>query len=249
MLHLLKMWMEAPVEEIDDRGHRHRSTRNRDEGKGTPQGSPISPLFSNLYMRRFVLGWKHLGYEERLQAQIVSYADDFVICCGHGAEQALIAARQIMTKLKLTINETKTRVCRLPEERFDFLGYRIGRCYSTKTGKAYLGTTPSKKRVQRICRDISEATRLQCTQQDAQTVVKTINRKLSGWSNYFCLGPVSKAYRAIDQHTTRRLRRWLSAKHKVRAGRFGKYSDDILHAEYGLIKLTQRTANFSWAKA
>jgi len=249
MLHLLKMWLEAPVEEIDDRGHRHRSTRNRDEGKGTPQGSPISPLFSNLYMRRFVLGWKQLGYEERLQAQIVSYADDFVICCGNGAEQALMAARQIITKLKLTINEAKTRVCRLPEESFDFLGYRIGRCYSTKTGKAYLGTTPSKKRVQRICREISEATRLQCTQQDAQAVVKTINRKLSGWSNYFCLGPVSKAYRAIDQHTTRRLRRWLSAKHKVRAGRIRRYSDDILHAEYGLIKLTQRTANFSWAKA
>jgi len=73
---------EAPVEEIDDRGHRHRSTRNRDEGKGTPQGSPISPLFSNLYMRRFVLGWKQLGYDERLEARIVSYADDFVICCG-----------------------------------------------------------------------------------------------------------------------------------------------------------------------
>jgi len=55
-----------------------------------------------------------------------------------------MAARQIMAKLKLTINETKTRVCRLPEESFDFLGYSIGRCYSTKTGKAYLGTTPSK---------------------------------------------------------------------------------------------------------
>jgi hypothetical protein len=103
--------------------------------------------------------------------------------------------------------------------------------------------------VQRICREISEATRLQCAQQDAQTVVKTINRKLLGWSNYFCLGPVSKAYRAIDQHTTRRLRRWLSVKHKVRAGRFRKYSDDILHAEYGLIELTQRTADFPWAKA
>jgi hypothetical protein len=80
-------------------------------------------------------------------------------------------------------------------------------------------------------------------------VVKTINLKLLGWSNYLCLGPVSKAYRAIDQHTSRRLRRGLSAKHKMRAGRFRKYSDDILYAEYGLIGLTQRIANFSWAKA
>src|SRR5665811_2546386 len=58
MLHLIKMWLEAPVEETDERGNKRRSTRNRDEGRGTPQGSPISPLFSNLYMRRFVLGWK-----------------------------------------------------------------------------------------------------------------------------------------------------------------------------------------------
>src|SRR5216110_2598384 len=101
MLHLIKMWLEAPVEETDERGNKRRSTRNRDEGRGSPQGSPISPLLSNLYMRRFVLGWKKLGYEGRPQAQIVSYADDFVICCGHGAEQALTAARQMMTKLKL----------------------------------------------------------------------------------------------------------------------------------------------------
>ncbi len=76
MLHLIKMWLEAPVEETDERGNKRRSTRNRDEGRGTPQGSPISPLFSNLYMRRFVLGWKKLGHEERWKAYIVNYADD-----------------------------------------------------------------------------------------------------------------------------------------------------------------------------
>jgi len=75
MLHLIKMWLEAPVEETDEKGNKHRSTRNRDEGKGTPQGAPISPLLSNLYMRRFVLGWKKLGHEKRLAAYIVNYAD------------------------------------------------------------------------------------------------------------------------------------------------------------------------------
>jgi RNA-directed DNA polymerase len=75
MLHLIKMWLVAPVEETDERGNKYRSTRNRDEGKGTPQGAPISPLLSNLYMRRFVLGWKKLGHEKRLQARIVNYAD------------------------------------------------------------------------------------------------------------------------------------------------------------------------------
>jgi RNA-directed DNA polymerase len=73
MLHLIKMWLKAPVEETDDRGRKHRSTRNRDESRGTPQGSPISPLLSNLYMRRFVLGWKKLGHEKRLGAYVVNY--------------------------------------------------------------------------------------------------------------------------------------------------------------------------------
>jgi RNA-directed DNA polymerase len=44
MLHLLKMWLEAPVEETDDRGNKRQSTSNRDKGRGTPQGSPITPL-------------------------------------------------------------------------------------------------------------------------------------------------------------------------------------------------------------
>jgi len=126
MLHLIKMRLEAPVEETDERGNKHRSTRNWDDGRGSPQGSPISPLLSNLYMRRFVLGWKKLGYEKRLKAYIVNYADDLVICCRDQATEAFVPMRNMMSKLKLTVNDTKTRVCKLPEEKFDFLGYTFG---------------------------------------------------------------------------------------------------------------------------
>ena len=97
-----------------------------------PQGSPISPLLSNLYMRRFVLGWKKLGHEKRLKAYIVNYADDLVICSHGKAADALVTMREMMSALKLTVNETKTRVCTLPEEKFDFLGYTFGRCYSRR---------------------------------------------------------------------------------------------------------------------
>ncbi len=167
-------------------------------------------------MRRFVLGWKKLGHEERLKAYIVNYADDFVICCRGKAEEALATMRDMMVRLKLTVNEKKTQVCKLPEETFEFLGYTFGRCYSSKTGKAYLGTTPSKKRVQRICEAISAETGRNKTPLDAKEVVQTLNRMSTGWANYFCLGPVGRAYRAVDQHTRKRLRQWLCIKHKVR---------------------------------
>jgi RNA-directed DNA polymerase len=247
MLHLIKMWLEAPVEETDKGGKKHRSTRSRDEGRGTPQGSPISPLLSNLYMRRFVLGWKKLGYEKRFGAYVVNYADDLVICCRRSAEDALTTMREIMNRLKLTVNETKTRVCRMPEEKFDFLGYTFGRCYSPQTGRAYLGTVPSKKRVTRICEAISSETGRNKTLLDQATVVDSLNRMMIGWANYFCLGPVSKAYRAVEQHARKRLRQWLCAKHKVRWPATRRFPDAVLHDGLGLVRLTARTRSFPCA--
>jgi group II intron reverse transcriptase/maturase len=249
MLHLIKMWLTAPVEEPDARGGERRNTRNRDEGRGSPQGSPISPLLSNIYMRRFVLGWKKLGHEKRLGACIVNYADDLVICCRGRAEEALAKMQAMMTKLKLTVNDTKTRVAKLPEEKFDFLGYTFGRCYSTKTGRAYLGTVPAKSRVIRICDAISKDTGRDRTQLDHEIVVKKLNQRMNGWANYFCLGPVSKAYRAVEKHAEKRLRQWLCAKHEVAWPATKKFPPDSLNTKFGLIRLTERTRNFSWAKS
>ena len=247
MLSLIKMWLEAPVEEVDDRGRRHRTTRNKDEHRGCPQGAPISPLLSNLYMRRFILGWKTLGHQQRLGAKIVNYADDFVICCRGTAEEAMRVMRDMMNRLKLTVNETKTKLCQVPDESFDFLGYTIGRCYSPKTGRAYIGTRPSKKKVNRLCREISELTQSRWRFKDEEKQVAIINRKLNGWSNYFRLGPVSNAYRAVDNHVKRRLRRWLCKKHKVRGAGTSRFPDDYLYQTIGLVRLSATTRNFPWA--
>jgi len=249
MLGLIKQWLTAAVEETDDRGHTYRTTRNKDEGRGVPQGAPISPLLSNLYMRRFVLGWKLLGYEARLDAHIVNYADDFVICCRGTAAEAARVMRRMMVQLKLTVNEAKTCLCRLPEETFDFLGYTIGRCYSPKTGAAYLGTRPSKRQVQRICRTISELTSRRCLLKDVRERVAALNRLLRGWANYFRLGAVSKAYRAVDAHVTTRLRRWLCAKHKVSSGGYARYPARYLTETLGLVRLPQLRTRYLRANA
>jgi hypothetical protein len=196
-------------------------------------------------MRRFVLGWKKLGHGERLGACIVNYADDMVICCRSRAEEALATMRVMMVKLKLTVNETKTRVATLPEEKFDFLGYTFGRCYSMKTGRAYLGTAPSKTRVIRICKAISDATGRNRTSLDHKTVVTKLNQMMNGWANYFCLGSASKAYRAVDQHACKRLRQWLCAKHKVSWPAVGKFPHATFNDTFGLVRLTQRKRSFS----
>jgi Reverse transcriptase (RNA-dependent DNA polymerase) len=81
VLHLIKMWLECAVEDTDDKGRKRRTTEAKVSGHGIPQGSPLSPLLANVYMRRFVLGWKKLGLEQRLGTRIVIYADDLVILC------------------------------------------------------------------------------------------------------------------------------------------------------------------------
>jgi RNA-directed DNA polymerase len=124
VLKLIKQWLECPVEETDGRGRKRRTTAAKDSRCGIPQGAPISPLLANLYMRRFVLAWKRRGLERRLGSRIVIYADDLVILCKRGkAEEALQHLRAIMGRLKLAVNEEKTRICKVPEETFDFLGF------------------------------------------------------------------------------------------------------------------------------
>ena len=247
MMHLLKLWLCMAVEEVDERGRTHRTTRNRDEGKGTPQGAPISPLLSNLYMRRFVRGWRTLGHQERYQAFVVNYADDLVLCCRGSAPEALAALRTMMTRLKLTVNESKTRVCEVPQETFDFLGYTFGRLWSPRTGRPYLGVRPSQKRIHRLCARVSELTDRRTTSRSVSEVVADLNRLAEGWANYFCLGSVGQAYRIVEEHLRSRLRKWLNHKHKVRRG--VHYLDDAESAALGLLCLTGRKGSLPWAHA
>ena len=245
----IKAWLEMPVEEDDGKGGKRRTNRARRERKGTPQGSPVSPLLSNIYMRRFILGWKVLGYARRFEAEVVNYADDIVVLGKAPPADMLAAVESLMKRLKLAVNAEKTRCCRVPEESFDFLGYRIGRNYRPKGKGSYIGTRPSKASVRSICRKISELTEPRFGLLEQEVVVKRLNRLMLGWSNYFILGQVRPAYAAIDRHALKRLLQWRCRKHKAETRNPVRLGYERLWTKHGLIRLGPQTTRFPWAKA
>jgi RNA-directed DNA polymerase len=212
VLHLIKMWLKAPVEERDSDGTR-RMSGGQKATRGTPQGGVASPLLANIYMNRFLKHWRLTGRDKEFRADIVSYADDFVILSRGHAEEALAWTRRVMTKLGLTLNEAKTSVRNARKDHFDFLSYTFGPQHYRKDGHWYLGASPSRKSVQRLKTKIHDL--LAPAEMGAWPDVRNqLNSLLRGWASYFDYGTRLQAYRAVDNYVYERVRHFLARRHK-----------------------------------
>jgi RNA-directed DNA polymerase len=235
MLALIKQWLTAPVETTDGNGTR-RMEGGKANRQGVPQGGVISPLVANLYMNRFLKYWRQSGRGEAWAAHVINYADDFVILSrGHAAE-ALTWTDAVMTRLGLTLNRTKTRLCDARTDRFDFLGYSFGPHCHRQQGRWFIGASPSNKSVQRL-KDKLGAILAPGNKGPWPEVSGTVNRLLRGWCGYFSPGSHYVTDRVIEAHLYDRVRNFLVRRHKMPPRSIGPFSMEAVFGDLGMPRL------------
>jgi RNA-directed DNA polymerase len=242
MLRLIKLWLKAPIEERDDDDGTRRMSGGKSNTRGTPQGGVASPMLANIYMNRFLKYWRLTGRGEAFRAHVIAYADDFVILSRGCAAEAVAWTKAVMTRLGLTLNEAKTSLKNARQERFDFLGYSFGPHRYKADGKWYLSASPSKKSMQRFKTKVGNL--LVPGNNDPWPEVRdTLNRSLSGWSNYFCYGTRRSAFRGVDRYVYERVRDFLARRHKVAGRGTRRFSMEIVYGELGLLRLERLPLN------
>ena len=187
-------------------------------------------------MNRVLQYWRMKGCSEAFQAEIVNYADDFVILSRGHAARALDWTRNVMARIGLTLNEAKTSIKKARKERFDFLGYTFGSHSSRDDGHWYLGTSPSKKSVSRIKRKVGDL--LQPRHVGTWPEVRDqLNRILRGWSAYFHYGARKAAYRAIDNYVYHGVLDFLRRRSQVQSCGTRRFSYQAVYGERGVLRL------------
>src|SRR5258705_13351789 len=231
MLRLIKMWLKVPVAEWDEDG-KPRVSGGKGSSCGTPQGGVISPLLANLYMNRFLKYWRITGRGEVFQAQVVNYADDFVILSRSKAAEALNWTRQVVARMGVTLNEAKTSIKQARQESFTFLGYTFGPHRYKKDGHWYLGASPSKKAVARIKEKVGNLL-LPSNTGTWEEVRGRLNQILRGWSAYFSYGTRAAAYEAVDNYVYESVRHFLRRRHQVQSRGTNRFSIKAVFGELG----------------
>lgn len=238
VLALIKMWLKTPVEESTGSGGK-RLTGGKGSKCGTPQGGVISPLLANIYMNRFLKYWHRNELGQRLKAHVVVYADDLVILTRRHASEAHGVLKDVMTRIGLTVNETKTKLREATTERFDFLGYTFGPYWDRWTGARYLGAGPSAKSRQRLKAKVHGLT-VPGNMLPWPEVCDRLNALLGGWQAYFGYGTLARTYGDVDWYVANRVRHFLRRRHKVRSRGSRQFSTEHVYGDRKVLKLGRK---------
>jgi group II intron reverse transcriptase/maturase len=240
ILRIIQMWLKAPVMEVDKDGTKRNIGGGKGNHTGTPQGGVISPLLSNLYLHILDRIWERNNLQQRLGARIVRYADDIVILCRRSkSDKAMAVLRQILERLELTLNETKTKIVNAFQGKFDFLGFTIWMGKGRKTGNYYPHVQPSKKSEQTVKDRITELTTRSRTIMPLVWVVNEVNAYVRGWAGHFHYRNCTQTLVRVRNHLEQRLITHLRKRHKVRNRKSGyvKFPNRSLYEKYGLYKV------------
>jgi RNA-directed DNA polymerase len=239
ILHVIKLWLKAPVIGEDKDGIRKNVGGGKANSKGTPQGGVISPLLSNCYLHLLDRIWEKHQIRWKLKARIVRYADDFVVLCAGAVDAPLDAVRHVLDRLDLALNETKTRIVDARQESFNFLGFEIRVSKGLKTGKSYPHVCPARKSLAKIKDRITQLTARERTPIPLEDIVGSMNATLRGWANYFHYRNSNGVLEKVKTHAEERLRTHLMKRHKVKGRGIGsgRFPSQQLYAKYGLYKV------------
>jgi group II intron reverse transcriptase/maturase len=195
---------------------------------GVPQGSPISPLYSNIYLNLLDRVWQGRGYREKLGATLYRYADDVILVCRKSATQALEAFEAIITRMGLKLNREKTRITKITEG-FDFLGYQFVKRRSPSTGKPRIYIFPSKTAQRHIRHRIKCFTKRRAPILPSE-FVRRVNEVVLGWANYYRHTNASEAFRDLQRFINIRFRRYLNYRSKRQGFGWKHFPDQKLYA-------------------
>jgi RNA-directed DNA polymerase len=239
ILHLIKLWLKAPVIGEDDQGVKRTVGGGKANRQGTPQGGVISPLLANCYLHLLDRIWQRHHLRGKLQAHLVRYADDFVVLCRKDVEEPLKVVRRVLERLGLSLNEAKTQIVEATEASFEFLGFSIRMSRGMRTGKPYPNVRPSEKSLMRIRTKLTQLTGRELTPIALEQIVGNVNRSLKGWANYFHYRNSNQVMEKVKTHAEQRLRTHLMKRHKVKDRGIGegRFPSVDLYRRYGLYKV------------
>lgn len=199
LLHLIKLCLEVPVVEEGGDG-KSRWGGGKKKKVGIPQGGVISPLLANIYLHYFDVLLQQARYRLRIQGWLIRYADDLVILCQDRAEEVVEVSRNILERMGLRLNETKSRIVKARQEDFDFLSFNFRLIRSSKTGRTFSLTRPSKDARRRLRQGLKELTCRRMLALPEEETITRVNRLIRGWGNYFYHGNCTRDFQRLNEH-------------------------------------------------